>query len=326
MNWESRYTPPDPHLWPGLADSPINSYFFHYIQCLNFITQRPEASAEPTFAIVGFKCDEGLERDLNRTGAREAPVAIRRALAFLPLHHSHVRIYDIGNIVCDDHDMELSQQALSDVIAILLSLNITPIVLGGSHELSYGHFLGLTQHVPPQKKIGILNLDAHFDLHPATQHHRPSATTTFHQIAITHQQEKRAFDYNCLGIQRLANDTAAFELAKTFNTHYLLADDIHLHDQTLCDAFINRLIDNNDFIYVSLSLDVFSPAFAPGVSNIQPLGLYPWQVIPFLRKIASSGKMISFDVVEHTPLYDIDHRTAKLAASLIADMLHASLS
>jgi formiminoglutamase len=326
MSWESRYTPPDPYVWQGPADSPINSHLFQRVQLLNFLTQRPDTPSQPTFAIIGFKCDEGLERDLTRTGAKEAPTAIRRALAALPLHHDQAHIYDIGNIVCDDHDMELSQKALGDVIAILLSLKIQPIVLGGSHELSFGHFQGLSQTIPPQKKIGILNFDAHFDLHPATHHHRNSATTTFHQIAIAHQLEKRHFDYNCVGIQSSANDTSSFELAKTFNTHYLLADDVQLHDQERCDDFMNRLIEENDFIYVSISLDVFSPAFAPGVSTIQPLGLYPWQVIPFLRKVAASGKAISYDIVEHTPLYDIDHRTAKLAAALIFDILHATLS
>ena len=75
-------------------------------------------------------------------------------------------------------------------------------------------------------------------------------------------------------------------------------------------------------MYLSLSLDVFSPAFAPGVSSIQPLGLNPWHVIPLLRQAAASGKVVSYDIVEHAPRYDIDHRTAKLAATLIYEIIH----
>ena len=151
---------------------------------------------------------------------------------------------------------------------------------------------------------------------------RGSATTTFHQIADAHDKQKRAFNYNCIGIQPAGNIKQTFEIAKELGVKFILADDVHLGQQQKCFDFVERIIDESDAIYVSLSLDVFSPAFAPGVSTIQPLGLSPWQVIPILRQLAASGKVISYDVAEHVPRYDIDHRTSKLAASLIYDVIH----
>ena len=97
---------------------------------------------------------------------------------------------------------------------------------------------------------------------------------------------------------------------------------MHQGLQEKCFDFVDRIIDENDYIYMSLSLDVFSPAFAPGVSAIQPLGLNPWHIIPLIRQVAASGKVISYDIVEHVPRYDIDHRTAKLAATLIYEIIH----
>ena len=105
----------------------------------------------------------------------------------------------------------------------------------------------------------------------------------------------------------------------------ILADELHQGLQEKCVDFVDRVIDENDLIYISLSLDVFSPAFAPGVSTIQPLGLTPWHIIPLIRQLAASGKVISYDIVEHVPRYDIDHRTAKLAASLIYEIIHHHL-
>ncbi len=32
--------------------------------------------------------------------------------------------------------------------------------------------------------------------------------------------------------------------------------------------------------------------------------------------------MIAYDISEHVPRYDIDHRTAKLAASLVYEIVH----
>jgi formiminoglutamase len=322
MNWESRYIPPDPIVWLGRTDAPADACFFQRMKLLNLLEQKPEKSADLTFALIGFKCDEGVQRDLGRTGAYEAPIAIRQRLAKLPIQRAAIDIYDAGNIICNDHDMEASQQALAHVISLLLAQHIRPIVIGGGHEVSWAHYQGIDKVYPHPKRLGIVNFDAHFDMQTAGPRHRPSATTTFHQIAEAHEAAGRHFDYNCIGIQHAGNIRQSFDIAKKYDTKIILADELHQGLQEKCFDFIDRIIDENEIIYASLSLDVFAPAFAPGVSTIQPLGLSPWQVIPLLRQIANSTKVISYDISEHVPRYDIDHRTAKLAASLIYEIVH----
>lgn len=324
MNWESRYLPPDPLVWQGRTDVPADSCFYQHMNLLNLLTQKPEKTpvGQSAFAIVGFKCDEGVQRDLGRGGASEGPTAIRQRLVNLPLQNPQIRLYDAGNILCTDHDLEASQHALAEITAMLLENNIHPIVIGGGHEVAFGHYQGIAKIYPAQKRLGIINFDAHFDLHHLHPRHRPSATTAFYQIANAHKEEKRHFDYNCIGIQHAGNFRQAFEHAKQLNVKLILADDLHQGQQDKCVDFIDRVLDENDLIYMSLSLDVFSPAFAPGVSSIQPLGLNPWHLIPLIRQIASSGKVLSYDIVEHVPRYDIDHRTAKLAATLIYEIIH----
>lgn len=322
MQWQSRYLPPDPTIWRGRADIPEDSCFYQHIRPLNLLTQDPVKSAEITFALVGFKCDEGVQRDLGRVGAVEGPTAIRHRLGRLPIQKPSIHCYDAGNIICIDHDLEASQEALADVIAMLLKQHIRPIVLGGGHELAWGHYQGIAKMYSTEQRLSILNFDAHFDLHPMHPSHRGSAATAFYQIAEAHQQQGRHFDYNCIGIQHAGNIRQSFDIAKQLKTHMILADDLHQGLEEKCFDFADRIVDENDIIYMSLSLDVFSPAFAPGVSTIQPLGLNPWHVIPLVRQIAASGKVISYDIVEHVPRYDIDHRTAKLAATLIYEIIH----
>ena len=74
MNWESRYLPPDPSLWQGRMDVPADSCFYQHMRLLNLLEQSPEKTDSIAFAIIGFKCDEGIQRDLGRTGAVEGPV------------------------------------------------------------------------------------------------------------------------------------------------------------------------------------------------------------------------------------------------------------
>jgi len=322
MNWESRYQPPDEKNWRGAAELPEDACFFQHIQLFNLLNGTPQKSAEVTFALLGFKCDEGVKRDLGRAGAHEGPQAIRHQLAKLPVQIPAIHCYDVGDITCDDHDLDASLEALGMVVSLLLAAGIRPILIGGGHEIALGHYLGIQKQLLNKTRLGLINFDAHFDMHPLTPAHHRSAATTFFEISELHKKSGLNFDYNCIGIQHAGDIRHSFDLAKRYDVKYILADDLHLGLQEKCFDFIDRVIDKNDAIYVTISLDVFSPAHAPGVSLLQPLGLNPWHIIPLLRQISASGKVIGYDVAEHVPRYDIDHRTAKLAASLIYEIIH----
>lgn len=323
MDWETRYLPCNEDIWHGRIDAPAHSSVFQQVKIIDLLKHNRPLFASPGFALLGFQCDEGAARDLRRVGAVEAPRAIRRRLANLSLHLKNpINLYDVGNILCTDHDLESSQKALAQVTNMLLDQGITPIIIGGGHEVVYGHYLGLTPHIKPKTMLGIVSFDAHFDLHPLAPSHRASATTAFYQIAKDMELKQHACGYACIGIQTYANTPSLFEVAQQLHVPYLLADDIHLQNQPMITTFCDAIIEQYKTLALSLSLDVFAPAFAPGVSTIQPLGLTPWQVIPLLRHFIRSGKVRSYDLSEHVPRYDIDHRTAKLAATLICDIMH----
>ena len=61
------------------------------------------------------------------------------------------------------------------------------VVLGGGHETAYGSHLGLG----PRPRLGVLNLDAHFDLREAE---RPTSGTPFRQIAADRHEAGVDFD------------------------------------------------------------------------------------------------------------------------------------
>lgn len=324
MKLAEYYEPPQTlaACWHEKKSMPEDACFYQHIRLHNLLLEPLKQSLQLAFALIGFKSDEGKMRDNCRSGTFEGPLKIRHSLANLPIQKSSFICYDVGNIICTDHHLEKSQEALAEVIALLLQKHIHPIVIGGGHELAFGHFQGIARQLPSKKRLGIINFDSHFDLTPIDKNHPGSSITTFYQIAEAHRMEKRRFDYNCIGIQHSANIRVLFDIAKQFDTNFILADDLHQGLEEKCFDFIDRIVDQNDIMYVSLSLDVFAPAFAPGVSSIQPLGLNPWHIIPLIRQIAASGKVLSYDIAEYLPRYDIDHRTAKLAATLIYEIIH----
>jgi formiminoglutamase len=321
MSWRTRYLPPDPNQWRGRPDTPAGALFYQMMQMMNLLEGKTFTLTPPTFALVGFRCDEGIRRNHGRVGAAEGPAAIRHTLGRMPIQNKRFSFYDAGSITCADGDLEASQKALGEVVELLLKQGAQPIVLGGGHELAWGHYQGIAR-AHPQENLGIINFDAHFDMRPLLPNNLGSSGTAFLQIATAHESAQRHYDYNVIGIQSSGNIHQLFETARKHGVNIIFADDLHQHQQQKCVDFIDRIIDQNEIIYMSICLDVFAAHSAPGVSNSQPLGVEPREIISLVRQLAASGKVISFDVAELSPRYDVDHHTAKLAAILIYEFIH----
>ena len=132
----------------------------------------PEAQKK-SISLLGYACDEGVRRNQGRIGAAEGPDVIKSSFAKMPNHlGSNVRLHDVGSIICDEGDMEAAQNQLTEAVNLLLERKQFPIVLGGGHDMAYGHYNGIKKYLNAKKEgqtIGIINFDAHFDLRKNTE-------------------------------------------------------------------------------------------------------------------------------------------------------------
>ena len=69
--------------------------------------------------------------------------------------------------------------------------------------------------------------------------------------------------------------------------------------------------------YITVCTDVFSSAFAQGVSATQSLGLDPEVVLPIIKHILRTRRVRGFDICEISPRFDQDNTTANLGAVII---------
>ncbi len=306
-------------LWQGRSDGQGAERYHECIKCLDLSQEAPPLAIKTTFALLGFACDEGVRRNQGRVGAAYGPAALRASLAPFPMAGDIV-LYDAGDIVCHNGDLEGAQKALGEVVAGLLHKKICPIVLGGGHELAWGTYLGQAAACEPVD-CAFVNCDAHLDLRPQLAGDRGSSGTSFAQIASHRLANNMKFDYTCLGLQACGNTPSLIAKAKDNHAHLLFADEFHLGGTEASVEVIDEIIIRSDIISLSLCLDVFAAPFAPGVSAPQPLGLLPWHLIPALRRLAISKKVVTFGIAELCPPHDDRHVTARLAASLIADFL-----
>lgn len=263
--------------------------------------------------IIGYACEEGVRRNQGRPGAAAGPAALRERLARLAYHHEGKTITDYGDILCVGGDMESAQEQLALMVAAVIDAGGMPIVLGGGHDLAYGHYQGV-RAAAKEQKIAIINFDAHFDLRPVNG--LPNSGTPFNQIL-----QEDLVDYLVLGIQKPANTKELFTIATENGVEYMLAQHCRTYQLPTIIKSLDRFLDRNDQVYLSIDLDGFSSAYAPGVSAPSPLGFSPAFVMAVLDYLMASGKVVSVDLAEMNPVYDIDGHTARLGAGLVDHLL-----
>jgi formiminoglutamase len=273
--------------------------------------------------LIGFACDAGVARNKGRLGAAQGPAALRSALGSLALH-TDVRLTDHGDIaVHDDAGLEPAQDELAQTVAASIASGAVPCVLGGGHETAWGTFRGVNAGIQGGDEgasgvvVGILNLDQHFDLR---KEDRATSGTPFRQMAEHLRELGEPFRYTVIGISEPNNTAVGFETARELGVDVLLDEDCTVENAL---AAARRLVESVDRVYMTLDLDVLPAAVAPGVSAPAAFGVEFAVVRAVMREVARSGKLAGFDVVELNPVYDVDARTARTAARLINDVVHA---
>ncbi|MGS2719440.1 formimidoylglutamase [Paraglaciecola aestuariivivens] len=303
--------------WVGRTDSEDGQKGLRFHQVVG------QQNHQQSCALVGFQCDLGVAANKGRVGSALGPNAIRSSLANLAWH-APCNLFDAGNIKAA-HQLADAQDLYAQSIQQSLTKNQFVIGLGGGHEIAWGSYQGLFQHLAkhPNKSIGIINFDAHFDLRKPA----PSASsgTPFRQIAEYCQEYDLDFNYVCLGVSEAANTPALFDYAKQTRTEYLLDTDCTFQ---AAKHLLEPFLFNIDELYVTVCLDAFPAYQAPGVSAPSALGISVQMVIDTLHWIAQSQASFGFnwslaDIAEMNPNFDQDNRTAKLAARLVFEMLKA---
>lgn len=290
-----------------------NLYFKDHITKIN-LKSRFKSIHKGSAALLGFVCDEGVRRNNGRTGATAGPVEIRKALGRLAWHHTG-NILDAGNIHCSGQNLEKAQKDFASAIKILHKNDCFPVGLGGGHEIAFGHFLGLRDKTA-NARLGIINFDAHFDMRTA-HNGIGNSGTPFYQVAQNCLDSGRPFHYLNIGLQKENNSALLFQTARKLKANYIEAPAVHRINQNQLLKTVSRFLENLDFVYISICMDVFNAAQAPGVSAVNPLGIHPDIALLLIRHIFKSSNVIGLDIAEVNPRYDIDNRTSKLAAAIV---------
>ena len=296
-------------IWQGRFDGedPLYHRIFQRVSLENDY----DSISPNDFVLHGFAVDEGVRRNKGRVGAKDAPDLIRKNMSNFPVVSTEFSLKDFGNITCENGNLEGAQNELAEKVAEVLKRNGKSVVLGGGHEVTYAHYSGIRKTFPG-KKIGIINIDAHFDNREPQAGIGASSGTGFWQIA----QEGEIHSLH-IGIQKNSNTLKLFDTAHQYGMKYILADELFFENLPAVYTRIDELISACDVLYLTVCMDVFNVAIAPGVSAAAYNGIFADAAfMHYFKHILKSEKLLAFDIAEVNPALDQNERTARLAASL----------
>jgi formiminoglutamase len=274
--------------------------------------------------LVGFPSDEGVRRNGGRPGSARAPDRIREFLYRLTawdgvagVDLADSGLLDMGNVHVDQ-ELEQVQQRLGVVVAALLRADAVPIVLGGGHETTYGHFLG---YVGATLNAAIINVDAHLDVRPYPN--GAHSGSPFRQ-ALEHADRPVTFGgYAVIGAQRqsVAKSHAEFVLAHGGRLHWLPALASPDWPLSVLAGELENMEARTDSVLLTVDADAFRQSHVPGTSAPSPVGLdgATWPEIAYLAGRRLSVR--SIDLVEVNPAVDPDGQSSRWAALGIRQFL-----
>ena len=290
-------------LWNGRLDS----YEEIDLRLWQVVQEIKEAQEAGGVCFVGYDTDDGVVRNLGRKGAESGSNAIRKAIQSFP-QLKGLKVYDYRNL--EKKSVEEAQKEYSEKISDVLKKGIFPIGLGGGHDIAYGSYLGIRK-AHPDKKIGIINFDAHLDMRPYDKGR--TSGTSFKEIM---DNDKNA-QYAIVGFQKIGNTERLIKTAEAFNVLILEEECSEGSIIKSLEEFVKKV----DIVYVTFCMDVFDASTAPGVSAPVVMGLDPKKGKRLLRFLMETEKVVCVDFAEVNPVYDIDNMTAKLAGCLIYEVM-----
>lgn len=291
---------------------------------------------EKSFVIAGYADDRGIAETGGRLGAASAPDEIRKKLyRSTPMTRAQdgISLFDLGNLD-KTQDLLGLEKALSSLMHSAFEKNMSWVGLGGGHDFGfidgYG-FLSWQQYLqkksPKQNRQSkkhrplIINFDAHMDVRPFEG--KVTSGSPFRRLLETFED----FDFLEVGLQSQCNSPVHYKWLTERGARCLFLDEILLSGKSpsavIIDFLQPELLDQGRPCFISIDLDVFSSAYAPGCSHVFPIGLNPADLLPVLQLLYGRTNVSTFGLYEASPKYDIDSRTMALCVQLLHSYLYA---
>jgi formiminoglutamase len=283
-----------------------------------------DSPLENAFVILGYPDDEGIKKNGGRPGAALAPGAIRKHLYKTTpgLNSKNLHVYDYGDLEISG-TLKARHQSANEMVFKLLQRKANVITFGGGHDFGFSDFDAFVQYAAKAgKKPFIVNFDAHLDVRPnAREDH---SGTPFFRLLEKYSPEK--MDFYEVGIQDWCNSRSHLAWAQDRGAKIITLNEI-LHSRKPLVEYLNdnvwSKVEAKHEVAISIDIDCFESSSCPGASQVFPVGINTNNFMASWRLVINNFKPKLASIYEVSPPFDLDDRTAKMAALIAHQFIFA---
>jgi formiminoglutamase len=250
-----------------------------------------------------------------------APAAVRAAMKRMSVYDletgtdlSALRVFDAGDVGLDGAQPAEALAPIVERLSPLLKAHQLTLVLGGNNAVTRpcAHALD-----PTLKNVGLLTLDAHFDLRDTD-----CGLTNGNPVWALLQEGLPGAHVAQIGLLPFANTKKAHEKAKAAGIYVATIRACQAKGlSAIAENALERLSASCDVIHVDFDIDVIERAQMPGAPGSRPGGVSPQDFFDATRLICAHPKVRSVDLTEFDPSLDVAIISALTAARWTCEVL-----
>jgi formiminoglutamase len=264
---------------------------------------------------------------ISASAASENPDALRRAWKYFTTYNldhdedlSDLRVVDLGDVRQHVTSIETCHRNIREAMYHMQihHPHILPVSMGGDHSITAMLVKGW-HDARPDERIGILQLDTHFDLRDLTDN-GPSNGTPIRNLIES--GVVKGEDVHNIGLHGFFNARSLKTYADAAGVRYTTMREARKKgvEQTVNEA-LEQLAAKVDTIYFTVDMDVLDISYGPGVPASTPGGMRSDELFEAVYLAGAHPKVRAMDIVCLDPFKDRGEATVKTAVHTMLSFL-----
>jgi arginase len=206
-----------------------------------------------------------------------------------------------------------------------------PVVIGGDHSSAIGTWAGAVAATGAYGTFGLIWLDAHLDAHTYETskegkwggwwHGQPVSALTGHGLpeltGIGGPRQKISPQHlSIIGVHSFEPAEVEYVKKNGIRVYYLDEVKARGFKQVFAEA-LARATEGTEAFGLTVDLDSFREADAPGVGTAEGDGLVAAEVLPIIQALAYNPAFKALEIAEFNPHKDKDGKTCRLIGAVI---------
>lgn len=264
---------------------------------------------------------------ISASAASENPDAMRRAWKYFMTYNldhdvdlSEMRVVDLGDVRQHVTDIARCHQNIREAMQAMRTHHpqVLPVMMGGDHSITAMLIKGY-KDAHPNERVGILQLDTHFDLRDLADNGPSNGTPVRNLIE---SGTVKGEDVHNIGLHGFFNARSLKAYADEVGVSYTTLREARKRGvaETVREA-LESLSLRVDTIYLTVDMDVLDSSYGPGVPASTPGGMSSDELFEAVQVAGLCNKVKAMDMVCLDPFKDRGEATVKTAVHVMLSFL-----